>query len=47
MHEGVMKAWIESSQLNGGNVAYVEELYDAYQDDAPAFPEEWREGLEQ
>ena len=34
MHEGVMKAWLESSHLNGGNVAYVEELYEAYLDDA-------------
>lgn len=47
MHEGVMKAWLESSHLNGGNVAYVEELYEAYLDDATSVPEEWREVFEQ
>ncbi len=43
MHEGVMKAWLESSHLNGGNVAYVEELYEAYLDDANSVPNEWRD----
>ncbi|WP_165726192.1 2-oxoglutarate dehydrogenase E1 component [Pseudoalteromonas sp. SA25] len=47
MHEGVMKAWLESSHLNGGNVAYVEELYEAYLDDATSVPDEWREVFEQ
>ena len=47
MHEGVMKAWLESSHLKGGNVAYVEELYEAYLDDATSVPEEWREVFEQ
>ncbi len=47
MHEGVMKAWLESSHLNGGNVAYVEELYEAFLDDATSVPEEWREVFEQ
>ncbi|AIY65618.1 2-oxoglutarate dehydrogenase E1 component [Pseudoalteromonas piratica] len=43
MHEGVMKAWLESSHFNGGNVAYVEELYEAYLDDASSVSDEWRE----
>ncbi|MBQ4835932.1 MULTISPECIES: 2-oxoglutarate dehydrogenase E1 component [Pseudoalteromonas] len=47
MHEGVMKAWLESSHLYGGNVAYVEDLYEAYLDDAASVPEEWREVFDQ
>jgi len=43
MHEGVMKAWLDSSHMNGGNVAYVEDLYEAYLDDATSVPNEWRE----
>ena len=33
MHQGIMKAWLESSHLNGANSTYVEEMYEAYQDD--------------
>ncbi len=47
MHDGVMKAWLESSHLYGGNVAYVEELYEAYLDDVTSVPEQWREVFEQ
>ncbi|MFC0116832.1 2-oxoglutarate dehydrogenase E1 component [Pseudoalteromonas xiamenensis] len=47
MHEGVMKAWLESSHLYGGNVAYVEDLYEAYLDDATSVPVEWREVFDQ
>ena len=47
MHEGVMKAWLESSHLYGGNVAYVEELYESYLDDATSVSDEWREVFEQ
>ncbi len=47
MHDGVMKAWLESSHLYGGNVAYVEELYEAYLDDVTSVPEEWRVVFEQ
>ncbi len=43
MHQGVMKAWLDSSHMNGGNVAYVEDLYEAYLDDATSVPNEWRE----
>jgi 2-oxoglutarate dehydrogenase E1 component len=43
MHEGVMKAWLESSHLYGGNAAYIEELYEAYLDDATSVSDEWRE----
>jgi len=47
MHEGVMKAWLESSHLNGGNVAYVEDLYESYLDDATSVSEEWRQMFDQ
>ena len=34
MPEGVMKAWLESSHLNGGNIVYIEELYESYLDNS-------------
>lgn len=33
MHQGIMKAWLESSHLSGANSTYVEEMYEAYQED--------------
>ncbi|GAA0348805.1 2-oxoglutarate dehydrogenase E1 component [Bowmanella denitrificans] len=42
MLESVMKAWWESSHMAGGNAAYVEEIYEAYLDDAQSVSEEWR-----
>ena len=33
MHNGVMKAWLESSHLAGANATYVEELYELYLSD--------------
>ena len=42
MQESVMKAWWESSHMAGGNAAYIEELYEAYLDDARSVSEEWR-----
>lgn len=34
MQQSVMKAWWDSSHMAGGNAAYVEELYEAYLEDA-------------
>lgn len=41
MHESVMKKWIASSHFNGGSMAYVEALYEAYLDDPSSVSEEW------
>jgi len=43
MPEGVMKAWLESSHLNGGNIVYIEELYESYLDNSASVSEEWQE----
>jgi len=43
MHEGVMKAWLESSHLGGGNIAYVDELYESYLAEPTSVGDEWRE----
>ena len=45
MHEGVMKAWLESSHLGGGNMAYVDELYESYLAEPTSVGDEWREFL--
>ena len=42
MHEGIMKAWLESSHLAGANASYIEELYEAYLEDATLVSDEWR-----
>ncbi len=42
MHQGIMKAWLESSHLSGANSTYVEELYEAYQEDPSSIAEDWR-----
>ncbi|MCW8332757.1 2-oxoglutarate dehydrogenase E1 component [Vibrio sp. SCSIO 43135] len=42
MHNGVMKAWLESSHLAGANATYVEELYELYLSDPDQVSEEWR-----
>ncbi|TKB44385.1 2-oxoglutarate dehydrogenase E1 component [Thalassotalea mangrovi] len=42
MPEGVMKAWLESSHLSGNNVAYIEELYESYLENAHSVSDEWR-----
>ena len=47
MHEGIMKAWLESSHLAGANASYIEELYEAYLDDATAVSDEWRTVFQQ
>ncbi|WP_394129981.1 2-oxoglutarate dehydrogenase E1 component [Shewanella maritima] len=42
MHQGIMKAWLESSHLSGANSTYVEEMYEAYQDDPQSVSEDWQ-----
>ncbi len=42
MHEGTMQAWLDSSQLAGGNATYVEELYESYLQDPQSVDEDWR-----
>lgn len=42
MQESVMQAWWNSSHMAGGNIAYVEELYEAYLDDPKSVSDEWR-----
>ncbi|AAZ26115.1 2-oxoglutarate dehydrogenase E1 component [Colwellia psychrerythraea] len=42
MPEGVMKAWLESSHLNGGNIVYIEELYESYLDNSASVSAEWQ-----
>ena len=37
-----MREWLESSHLAGGNVAYIEQLFEAYLDDPTAVSDEWR-----
>ena len=43
MHEGIMELMWSSSHLSGGNLAYVEELYEEYLRDPNAVPQQWRE----
>ena len=43
MQEGTMELLWRSSQLSGGNAAYIEGLYDTYLVDPNAVAEEWRE----
>ncbi|WP_411358143.1 2-oxoglutarate dehydrogenase E1 component [Pseudidiomarina salilacus] len=47
MQDGVMQAWLESSHLAGGNMAYVEELFEVYLDDPTAVGDEWRKFFDQ
>ncbi|QYJ87574.1 2-oxoglutarate dehydrogenase E1 component [Shewanella mesophila] len=42
MHQGIMKAWLDSSHLSGANSTYVEEMYEAYQEDPQSVSEDWR-----
>ena len=42
MHNGVMKAWLESSHLAGANATYVEDLYELYLSDPEQVSEEWK-----
>ena len=47
MQDGVMQAWLESSHLAGGNMAYVEELFELYLDDPTAVSDDWRKFFDQ
>jgi 2-oxoglutarate dehydrogenase E1 component len=42
MHQGIMKAWLETSHLSGANSTYVEEMYEAYQEDPESVAADWR-----
>ena len=42
MQQSVMKAWWESSHMAGGNATYIEQMYEAYLDDAQSVSDEWR-----
>lgn len=43
MHEGIMELMWSSSHLSGGNLSYVEDLYETYLRDPNAVPQEWRD----
>lgn len=43
MQDGAMQAWLESSHLAGGNIGYIEELFELYLDDPSAVGDEWRD----
>ncbi|WP_336368208.1 2-oxoglutarate dehydrogenase E1 component [Marinobacter sp. C2H3] len=42
MHESTMEQLWQTSHLQGGNLAYVEQLFETYLTDPNAVPEEWR-----
>ncbi|MEP2651899.1 MAG: 2-oxoglutarate dehydrogenase E1 component [Paraglaciecola sp.] len=42
MQQSVMKAWWDSSHMSGGNATYVEDMYEAYLEDAQSVSDEWR-----
>ncbi|PCS22798.1 2-oxoglutarate dehydrogenase E1 component [Candidatus Enterovibrio escicola] len=42
MQNGVMKTWLESSHLAGGNTTYLEDLYELYLSDPESVDNEWR-----
>lgn len=42
MHESIMEQLWQTSHLQGGNLAYVEQLFETYISDPNAVPEEWR-----
>ena len=43
----MMKQFLSSSYLFGGNAPYVEELYEKYLDNPAAVPEKWRAYFDQ
>ena len=43
MHEGIMELMWKTSHLSGGNLSYVEDLYEAYLQDPNEVPQQWRE----
>ncbi len=42
MHNGVMKAWLESSHLAGANASYIEDLYESFLENPDSVSDEWR-----
>ncbi|WP_152207237.1 2-oxoglutarate dehydrogenase E1 component [Marinobacter changyiensis] len=42
MHESIMEQLWQTSHLQGGNLAYVEQLFETYLTDPNAIPGEWR-----
>ena len=42
MHESIMEQLWQTSHLQGGNLAYIEQLFETYLSDPNAIPEEWR-----
>jgi 2-oxoglutarate dehydrogenase E1 component len=47
MQQSVMKAWWDSSHMAGGNATYIEQMYEAFLDDAKSVSDEWRGIFEQ
>src|SRR5690554_813679 len=43
MHKSIMEQLWQTSHLSGGNLAYVEDLYERYLIEPNAIPEQWRE----
>ncbi|TVP60243.1 MAG: 2-oxoglutarate dehydrogenase E1 component [Halomonadaceae bacterium] len=46
MHDSTMEQLWRTSHLQGGNLAYVEDLFETYLTDPNAIPEEWRRYFE-
>ncbi|TVS08628.1 MAG: 2-oxoglutarate dehydrogenase E1 component [Gammaproteobacteria bacterium] len=46
MQDSLMEIMRRTSHLSGGNVAYIEQLYESYLEDANSVPEEWRAHFE-
>jgi len=47
MHDSVMEQLWRTSHLQGGNLAYVEDLFETYLTDPNGVPEEWRRYFDQ
>jgi len=43
MQDGIMEQMWKNAHLYGGNLSYVEQLYETYLMDPNAVPQEWRE----
>ncbi|MCC5871833.1 MAG: 2-oxoglutarate dehydrogenase E1 component [Gammaproteobacteria bacterium] len=46
MQDSLMEIMRRTSHLSGGNVAYIEQLYENYLEDAGSVPDEWRNHFE-
>ncbi|WP_132289978.1 2-oxoglutarate dehydrogenase E1 component [Marinobacterium mangrovicola] len=47
MQDGIMELMWKNAHLYGGNLSYVEQLYETYLMDPNAVPQEWREEFDQ